>query len=328
MRYSFIVPSIRCDDFLIKCINEILNIKRDDYEIIVCLFEFDEKLKFEKTKIVKSDFKNTSIQRNIASENANGEVLVFIDSDSYPEVNFLDILDNDFFIENLNFVGGPNVTPKENSLFQKASGFSMALIYPERHYPYGVKRKINFIPSVNFSIKRNFYFEIKGFNSFFNRTSEDVDLCFRYIDRFKDMLTYNPGLIVNHNRRKDFIGLLKQYFVYGYDIYKLFVSDFNIMLKNNIDLKSIYFMILFMSIFVGLAFSFVFFGIFFILFVYFLSYFILFIYSLIFLKKYEKNILVISFGVFLFPFVIFSYVAGFYWAFISSFFKKIRKQSV
>ena len=62
-------------------------------------------------------------QRNIAADQANGEIIYFLDNDSQPDKNNLNIL-HQFFKENKKAIiaGGPSLTKDNDTVFQKSIG--------------------------------------------------------------------------------------------------------------------------------------------------------------------------------------------------------------
>jgi len=92
IRVSVIVPCYNSSEWLIKCLDSIP--KRDDVEIIVVNDGSTDKTKelllqykeysYDKLRIYSyKDNKGVSYARNIGIDNANGEYLLFVDSDDY-----------------------------------------------------------------------------------------------------------------------------------------------------------------------------------------------------------------------------------------------------
>jgi hypothetical protein len=194
-----------------------LEIKRDDFEILV----YSDILGLEswdRTRIVETGKMGPAAKRSLAIRDALGEILIFIDDDAYPGIDFLDILDSDFVNLEISAVGGPAVTPRDDDFWQKVSGavYLSALSggVPERYAPVSGKRFVDDWPSVNLSIRKEDFARIEGFNSDF-WPGEDTKLCLDIIDRLKKKILYDPGLVIFHHRRKGLSKHLKQVGGYG-----------------------------------------------------------------------------------------------------------------
>ena len=225
IKFSFIIPVKAINDYIREAIPKILEIKRDDYEIIIYPDQIDPGFLALKTRQIATGHVGPAIKRSLAIKDAQGEILIFIDDDAYPTSNFLDILDSDFQTENIQAVGGPALTPKNDNFWQKVSGAvflsSLSGGSPERYVSQGVKRKIEDWPSVNFSIRKNIFSELNGFDSEF-WPGEDTKLCLDLIKKYPAGIIYDPELIVYHHRRAGLVKHLKQ--VSGYGLHRGFFA--------------------------------------------------------------------------------------------------------
>lgn len=99
---SFIVPIYNVEDYLEECLDSLLKVQNIDFEIVIVndgskdkSLNIAEKYKKEHAEIIRiisQKNQGLSAARNTGIDNANGEYLVFIDSDDYiiPEsfINF------------------------------------------------------------------------------------------------------------------------------------------------------------------------------------------------------------------------------------------------
>lgn len=225
IKYSFIIPVKEINDYIREAIPKILMINRDDYEIIIYPDEIDSNFEAAKTKQIATSHVGPASKRSLAINDAQAEILVFIDDDAYPTPNFLDILDIDFKDENIKAVGGPALTPDNDSFWQKVSGavFLSPLSggCPERYTPIGRKRMVTDWPSVNFSIRKDAFTELNGFDSEF-WPGEDTKLCLDLIKKYPDSILYDPELIAYHHRRAGLKKHLKQ--ISGYGLHRGFFA--------------------------------------------------------------------------------------------------------
>ena len=158
---------------------------------------------------------------------AQGDFLIFIDDDAYPQKNILDILDEDFKNEEVAAVGGPAITPADDSFLQKVSG-AVYLSYlsggfPERYTPLGKKKFVSDWPSVNLTLRKKIFLEVGGFDCDY-WPGEDTKLCLDIIKNIKtnNKILYDPRIIVWHHRREGLLRHLKQ--IAGYGIHRGFFA--------------------------------------------------------------------------------------------------------
>lgn len=224
MRYSFIIPLKEINDYIRETIGEILKIQRDDYEIIIYPDKAGAEI-WSKTRQISTGHMGPAAKRSLAIRDAQGEILIFIDDDSYPAGNFLEKLDKDFENSEIIAVGGPAATPENDSFKQKVSGAvflsSVSGGFPERYIPLGEKRLVNDWPSVNLSARRKSFIAVGGFNSDY-WPGEDTKFCLDIINKLNGKILYDPELIVWHHRREGFFRHLKQ--IAGYGIHRGFFA--------------------------------------------------------------------------------------------------------
>ena len=224
IKYSFIIPVKAINDYIREAVPKILEIDREDYEIIIYPDEVNEE-SWPKTKQIATGHVGPATKRTRAISEAQGGILIFIDDDAYPEKNFLEILDTDFLDNDVKAVGGPAITPSNDGFWQKVSGAvflsSLSGGNPERYQPCGLKRIVDDWPSVNFSIRKSVFTELNGFDSEF-WPGEDTKLCLDLIKKYPGSLVYNPVLIAYHHRRPGLKKHLKQ--VSGYGIHRGFFA--------------------------------------------------------------------------------------------------------
>jgi len=219
MKYTFVIPVKEINGYIRESIPKILEIHRDDFEIIIYPDVANEE-KWEKTRQIATGPGGPAMKRGLASRDAQGEILIFIDDDAYPGKNILDILDKNFQDESVAAIGGPAITPKNDSFSQKVSGAfflsSLSGGFPERYIPIGKKRFVIDWPSVNLSVRKSAFLKIGGFDSQY-WPGEDTKFCLDIMHKLKERnkILYDPEVIVWHHRREGFLHHLKQVGSYG-----------------------------------------------------------------------------------------------------------------
>jgi glycosyltransferase involved in cell wall biosynthesis len=159
-------------------------------------------------------------KRDWAAKKARGQVLGFIDSDAYPDKNWLKKALAQLKNPQLAAVCGPGLTPPTDSYRQKISGLVWSSwlgagpVGTFRNRP-GKSRLVDDYPSFNLLIKKKEFNKVKGFNSLF-WPGEDTKLCHDLVYKLKKQILYHPEIIVFHHRRPIFLPHLQQISRYGF----------------------------------------------------------------------------------------------------------------
>jgi len=221
VRVSIIIPTREIDELTEKCIKECEKLDYDNFEIIILP---DEKTKKHfssfKIRIIPTDKVYPSIKKNIGIKFAEGQVCAFIDSDAYPDRNWLKNAIS-YFSKNEKIVaiGGPNLTQENSKTLEKMSGLILSSFifmgkFASRHTFYKQYFPIE-LPSCNLIVKKEVFESITYFPENY-LTAEDAYLCFKIAKNGK-LILYSPDVIVYHKRRPLFLPFFKQIFNYGRD---------------------------------------------------------------------------------------------------------------
>lgn len=222
VKFSIIIPVKSINAYVRETVPYIQAIERQDWELIILPNELEpDEWNDERIAIVPSGKVGPAKKRDMGAELAKGEILVFLDDDSYPEQEFLNIAFKHFENNRVVAIGGPAMTPPTDSFWQRVSGavFLSKLSggAPERYVPVGEVREIHDWPSVNLMVRRNNFRSIGGFNSTY-WPGEDTKLCLDLIKESTNKILYVPEMIVWHHRRAGLMGHLKQ--IGGYAIHR------------------------------------------------------------------------------------------------------------
>ncbi len=225
-KVSIIIPCKEIDKYTKKCINQCLKLNCDNFEIIVLPDKKQEiNTKNKNLKIISCTGK-PSLKRNLGMKISKGEYYAFIDSDAYPEKNWLKNAIKHFQKKDVGLVGGPNLTPKESNFWEKISGkvLSNFLVSGIASIRYKKTRNqfTKELPSCNYIVKKEL--ATKYSQEFL--TAEDSEFCFNITKKGKKIL-YANDVIVYHHRRDSFFKHLKQIFIYSRDIAWLTKKEFS-----------------------------------------------------------------------------------------------------
>jgi GT2 family glycosyltransferase len=149
---------------------------------------------------------------------AKGEILVFLDDDSYPAGDLLVVAERFFADESIVALGGPAITPPDDGFWQRVSGAVFLSKFsggaPERYVPVGKARPVQDWPSVNLMVRRDDFLAIGGFDSPY-WPGEDTKLCLDLIQKTRKTIMYVPEMQVWHHRRAGLGAHLRQVGGYG-----------------------------------------------------------------------------------------------------------------
>ena len=213
---SIIIPLVGINDYFLESYPYLLNLDYKYYEIIV-LPDDPISQNFPDIKIVPTGKVSPAIKRDIGAENAKGELLFFLDDDSYPEKDWVKKALPYFDDLSVWAIGGPAITPSSDSFLQKVSGAVFLTKVgggvPERYYPAGNIKEVDDWPSVNLIVRKDVFIKIGGFKSEY-WPGEDTKLCLEIIKEGGKIL-YASDVIVWHHRRPGLLRHLKQIGNYG-----------------------------------------------------------------------------------------------------------------
>jgi len=175
----------------------------------------------EKYEIIIKKGPNTSKNRNSGIREAKGEIIGFVDDDAMVEKDWLRKAD-EFFgkYPEIDIVGGPQLTPPDDSTFGYVSGIALASIIGgaciRNRYKKGI---LNLNSDERELTTANVFCKKEVFNkAFFNPDfwpGEDT-LFFNELVKKGVKLAYYPELYIYHRRRRNPGELFKQIFRYGY----------------------------------------------------------------------------------------------------------------
>ena len=137
-----------------------------------------------------------AIQRNIGAKQATGDVLAFIDSDAYPDKNWISTIIE--ATERGILIGGGSYKLPD---FQRNNKIAISQYYLQfnEYLPVGISNERSFFPSCNLFCDKQLFVSTGGFPEI--RASEDVLFCLNAGKYAR--LEFQPGSIVYHIFRTD-----------------------------------------------------------------------------------------------------------------------------
>ncbi|SRR6266566_1158812 len=221
---SIIVACKTIDPYVKECILGCLQLNYPRFELLV-LPDYPENLSENRVRVVPTGPVKPSDKRNIGVNDANGEVVAFIDGDAYPDKDWLKNSLKYFDDPKVAAVGGPGLTPETDSTMQKASGeiLSSFLGAGPLSFRHSAKlpRKCDDLPTVNLIVRRSTFKEMGGFNTEY-WPGEDTKFCLDLVYGLGKDALYAPDVVVYHHRRVLFRPHLRQ--IAGYGLHRGYFS--------------------------------------------------------------------------------------------------------
>ncbi len=212
-KVSIIIPLYVIEDRFFDDLKKFEKLKYPNYEILVVCHK-NIKLTNSKARLIKTGSKPTgpAEKRDLALKYAKGSFCAFIDDDAYPDPGWLTDLVREFKNPNIAAVGGPGLTPPEDSFWSQMTGLVYQSFFcggPTQHrFTKSKKRYVNDYPAYNLIVRTAILKKVGGYGSYFYG-GEDTFLCLKIIKAGYKIL-YSPKFVVYHHRRPLFKSYLKQ----------------------------------------------------------------------------------------------------------------------
>lgn len=220
-KVSIIIPFYKNQKYLDECLLGCSKLDYPNYEIIV-VSNTPLNLKYLNVKVVVTDKVATAYKDDIGVAEASGKIIAFIDDDAYPDRNWLKNAVKYFADPSVAAVGGPGITPENDSFMQKAGGavYSSFLGTGSLNFRYFPKRQRYTDDLPNLIVRKSVIQEVDGFTTHL-RSGEDSLFCLKLVKANKRIL-YAPDIILYHHRRHLFIPHLRQ--VMNYSVHRGFFA--------------------------------------------------------------------------------------------------------
>lgn len=161
-------------------------------------------------RVVSIPHAGLSVARNEGYRVAAGELVAYLDSDAFPTPEWPYFLALGLDDRRLGGVGGPNVPPTEDP--RSAQQVARAPGGPV-HVLVGDDRAEH-IPGCNMAFWKGVLTEVGGCDPIYQAAGDDVDLCWKVLDRGYE-IGFHPAALVWHHRRAGLRPYLRQQRGYG-----------------------------------------------------------------------------------------------------------------
>jgi O-antigen biosynthesis protein len=213
-RISVVVCTYNGARTLHQCLRAVQALHYPDFEVIVVDDgSRDDSAAIARTygaRVISTENRGLSAARNAGMQAASGEIVAYIDDDAYPDPDWLTYLANAFRSSRHAAAGGPNIAPPGDGpiadcVVNAPGGPVHVLINDE---------EAEHIPGCNMAFRRQRLVEVGGFDTQFRAAGDDVDLCWRILERGWT-IGFSPAAVVWHHRRNSLRSYWRQQRGYG-----------------------------------------------------------------------------------------------------------------
>ena len=223
---SIIVPVLNREASIGRCLEALLAQNYTQYEIIVVdNGSTDDTISIVESypvRLIHEPVRGPYKARNSGLKEAEGPLVLFIDSDCVARKNVLTSLVAALMEEDSAGVGGPLMSHEPETIVEHFAHHAGILQYT---YPKGPLKwdKDKFLSGAiytsNAMFRKDILEKMGGFQEDF-MSGGDYDLCWR-LQRAGYTIHFEPEAVVYHIHRSDLKGLIKQFFKFGLDQPKL-----------------------------------------------------------------------------------------------------------
>ena len=215
--FTIIIPCVSFKDVK-NCIKNI----RKNYKKIKIIVSLNRRLKKKNRdknlKIIVSNNISIGKKRNIAVDVCKSKYIAFIDSDAYPEKNWIESAYKYLNKKNIGIVAGPHVDPPKQNYLQMIVGLVkksfLITMLPKLQKQNNEKAQYtSFIPSVNWIMAKKFFNSLNQMDNKMLR-NEDWDFVYK-MNKTKFKLFYSPNTLIYHDNNT-ISHFIKKRFIYGF----------------------------------------------------------------------------------------------------------------
>lgn len=239
-KVSIIIPLYVETDYFYEAVEKCLQLDYPNFEILIGI-DKGLKIKFrdKRIRILETGELRTgpAEKRDIGIIKARGEIIAFLDDDSYPDKKWLKNAVKILYKNKVSSVCGPGLTPPADNFWQKVTGAILSSWFGSGPYRYRFicdsSRFVDDYPAYNMLVKRDVLIKVGGFGTKYYG-GEDTAVCMKLINA-GEKIFYHPDIVVFHHRRKfpfeygrqvGNVGLHRGYFVKAHPQTSLRISYF------------------------------------------------------------------------------------------------------
>lgn len=211
---SVIIPCKEIDVYTRQCVDYCRKLDYENFEVLLLPDDASENI--EGVRVIATGCVLPGRKRNVGVSNADGEFCAFIDSDAYPSKDWLRNAMKYFNDPMVAGVGGPGVTPEEDSLMHRAGGHVLSSFMVgsiSGRYRAEKSFESDDVHSCNFIVRKTVLKEVGGWNEKY-WPGEDTLICLA-IKKLGKKLVEASDVVVYHHRKPLFKEHLRQVSRFG-----------------------------------------------------------------------------------------------------------------
>lgn len=166
--------------------------------------------RYARVRLLRTSRGGLSAARNEGFRAADGDVIAYLDADAYPPPEWPYYLVLGFDGRHVAGTGGPNVPPPDDppgaQVVARAPGGPVHVLTADDRAEH--------VPGCNMAFWRYALEEIGGFDPVYTAAGDDVDLCWKILDRGWE-IGFHPAALIWHRRRPGLRPYLRQQRGYG-----------------------------------------------------------------------------------------------------------------
>jgi len=198
-----------------ECLNSLTRLNYPNYEVIVVddgsTDGTGELCGQFGLRLLRIERGGLSRARNEGIRAAKGSLVAFIDSDAYPDPDWLYFAVTALEEQDAAAVGGPNLSPPNDGFVAECVDHSPG---NPTHVLYDDARAEH-IPGCNMIFRKSALVAVDMFDVTHRAAGDDVDVCWKLLAR-RDLIAFSPAAVVWHHRRGTVLGYLRQQRGYGF----------------------------------------------------------------------------------------------------------------
>ena len=202
--------------YITECLTAATSLNYGSYEVIVVDDGSTDGTaeiarSFDRVITVSIPHSGLGTARNVGLETATGEIISYLDADAYPHRDWLRQLTRGFDDPDVAAAGGPNLVPAEDprtaQMVGLAPGGPVHVLTSDNRAEH--------VPGCNMAFRREVLLEIGAFDPVYRSAGDDVDVCWKLLDRHWQ-IAFRPAAVVFHHRRASVRAYLRQQRAYGH----------------------------------------------------------------------------------------------------------------
>jgi O-antigen biosynthesis protein len=163
-----------------------------------------------KARLLQLEHGGLAVARNEGARVARGELVAYLDADAYPTPEWPYYLALGLDAPNVGGVGGPNLPPPDDppgtQVVARSPGGPVHVLTSDDRAEH--------VPGCNMAFWKLVLEEVGGFDPVYTAAGDDVDVCWRTLNR-DWRIGFHPAAVVWHHRRPGLRAYLRQQRTYG-----------------------------------------------------------------------------------------------------------------